>query len=514
MLVGDILRKSARNYANKICLTDAGRTFSYGEIDSRVNRFANAVARLGLAKGDRVAVLLRNGHHYVETYFAMAKAGLVIVPINVGLSTDEAAQIVRQAECACCIFDDEHAALVGAMRPQLASVRHYIATGRTDVAVHGFEALLAREADDEPTIRPAAEDLALIMYTSGTTNAAKGVIATHRNIVANINTMTIELRVAPEDVTLLFMPLFHNGGLWPLLTHFYRGGSVVLQPRFQEAPVLAAIEAYRVTVLNLVPTMLTRLLAHADFAKTDLSSLRLVMHGGGPISRELLRRMMQVFGAKRVYTSLGCTEANGMLSSFPAEDHALEGPLAGKLGSVGREAIGVEIRILGEDGREMAPGEAGEIVACGDNISPGYWKMPEETAATFKRGWLHTGDLAYRDSDGFIFVVGRKKDIVISGGENIACAEVEQAIAEHPAVREVAVVGVPDEKWGEAVMALVLVHPDRGTPIGEQELMAFCQSRLAAFKRPKHIRFVDDFPRTALGKIDKGGLRKIYAARS
>jgi acyl-CoA synthetase (AMP-forming)/AMP-acid ligase II len=507
--VGDFLRANARNHSRKIGLIEGDQSFTYGEINSRVNRLGNALTRLGLAKGDRVALLLRNGHQFVECYFALAKCGLVSVPVNAGLSPAEAAQVIVQSGAVAIVFGDEHAAPVAEMRPRLASVRVFISTGRNEPGIAAFEALVAAESDAEPTAAVAPDDLAMIMYTSGTTNAAKGVTASHRNIVANTNTMTLELRVVPEDVTLLFMPLFHNGGLWPLMTHFYGVGTVVLQPRFQEQAVLTAISRHRVTVLNVVPTMLARLFEHAEFAATDLSSLRLVMHGGGPIGHALLKKTMETFGPTRIYTSLGCTEANGMLTSFPTRDHALEGPLAGKIGSVGRDAIGVEIRIVGDDGVEKAPGEVGEILARGDNISAGYWKMPGETAETFREGWLQVGDMAFRDSDGFIFIAGRKKDIVISGGENVSAAEVEQVIGQYPAVREVAVIGVPDEKWGEAVMALVLLHP--GAACDEQALREFCQPQLAGFKRPKHIRFVEDFPRTSLGKIAKAELKKAHA---
>lgn len=509
MRVGDILRANARNRAGKIGLIEGERSFTYSEINSRANRLARALMRLGLVQGERVAVLLRNCHQYVECYFGLAKAGLVIVPVNIGLSAAEAAQVISQAEASACIFGDEQAEMIATMRPLIPSVRQFVTIGAGQSGVSSYEVLLTAENDAEPEANVTRDDLAMVMFTSGTTNAAKGVTATHRNILTNTNTMTLELRIVSEDVTLLFMPLFHNGGMWPLMTHFYRAGTVVLQPRFQEAPVLAAIARHRVTVLNVVPTMLMRLFEYPDFAGADLSSLRLVMHGGGPIGPGLLKKTMETFGATRIYTSLGCTEANGMLTSYPTQDHALEGPLATKIGSVGRDAIGVEIRIVDEDGLEKATGEIGEILARGDNISNGYWQMPTETAATFKDGWLHVGDMAYRDSDGFIFIAGRKKDIVISGGENISAAEVEGVVGQYPGVREVAVIGVPDEKWGEVVMALIALHP--GTKGDEQALRDFCQPRLAGFKRPKHIAFVDDFPRTALGKIAKAELKKMYS---
>ena len=353
----------------------------------------------------------------------------------------------------------------------------------------------------------------MIMYTSGTTSNAKGVMSTHRNIVANTNTMAIEVRVVPEDTTLIVMPMFHNGGLWPLLTHLYRGGKAVLHRRFREAEVLEAIERHRVSVLNLVATTLARMLAAPSFATTDLSSLRLVMHGGGPITLDALKTAMQTLGAQRIFTSLGSTESNGMITAFSTTEHALEGPLLAKLSSVGREAVGVEVRILDSAGREQPPGKVGELVVRGDNISPGYWMNPDETAEVFRDGWLHGGDLAYRDEDGFIFIAGRKKDVIISGGENISSVEVEQMLERHPSVRAAAVFGVPDEKWGEAVLALVELDPNRNELVDEAVLIGFCGEHLAAFKKPKQIRFVAEFPAQRSARWPRANCASSFSTR-
>ena len=273
-----------------------------------------------------------------------------------------------------------------------------------------------------------------------------------------------------------------------MMTHFLRGGRVILQQRFNEADVFKAVERDKITFLNLVPTMLSRLISHPDLSKYDLGSIRLIMHGGGPITMELVEKSMRALGPQRFYTSLGSTEANGMLTSFPTREHALDGTLAAKLSSVGRDGFGVEVKIVDPEGRELPPGEVGEITGKGDNISPGYWKMPDESALTFKDGWLYSDDLGYRDDDGYIFIVDRKNDIVITGGENVSCAEVEQVIQSHPLVHEAAVIGIPDAEWGEALMAVVGKNPAGRSGVTAQEIIDHCGAQLAAFKKPKSVQ--------------------------
>jgi len=350
----------------------------------------------------------------------------------------------------------------------------------------------------------------MIMYTSGATGLPKGVVTTFRNIMANTGTMVLELRLVHEDITVLAMPLFHNGGLWPTMAHVHRGGTIILMPKFDVEGMLKKIAEERVTFVNLVPTMLLRIVTHPSFSKYSIDSLRLIMYAGAPIPLQQLKKAMEAIGAHRFYTSLGCTEASGNLLSFPAADHALEGPLASKLGSVGKDAMGVEIRIVDEGGDEVPPGVAGEIVGRGDNIAPGYWKLPEETAEVFRDGWLHTGDVGYRDDDGYVFIVDRKKDMIITGGENVASREVEEVLHLHPAVREAAVFGVPDEEWGEAVKAVVTLNTGSASAVSEAELIEFCKARLAGYKKPRSIDFMDDLPKNAAGKIDKAALKRSY----
>jgi len=329
-------------------------------------------------------------------------------------------------------------------------------------------------------------------------------------VMANTNTMCLETRIVPEDVNLLVMPLYHSGGYWPTMTHAYRGATNILMSHFDVEPVLKAIEEYGVTFLNLVPTMLLRIVSHPSLSSDALKSLRLIMYAGAPISVAQLKSAMAMLGPHRFYNSLGCTEASGNLISLPNTEHALEGPMAGKLGSVGKDAMGVEILIVDDEGNELGPGMVGEIIGRGANIAKGYLKRPEETAEVFNNGWLHTGDMGYRDEDGYIFVVDRKRDLIISGGENVASREVEEVLGQHPAVLEASVIGVPDEEWGEAVKAIVALQPGLAGTVTEAELIAFCKTRLAGYKRPKSVDFVEELPKNAAGKIDKASLKRAY----
>jgi len=510
MLVGDILRRDVRVYAKKTGLVDGERRFTYQQINERVNRLANALKNLGLKKGDKIAFMGGNCHQFVEAYFAVAKAGLVIVPINARLSAEEATYVVNHSDSVALIYHKDVESVVAEMKGYIPHVKHIITTGKAHQDVLSYEDLLSNASDGDPNEKVEPDDMMMIMYTSGATGLPKGVMASQRNIMANTNTMTLELRIVPEDRTLVVMPLFHNGGFWPTMTHFYRGATVFLLPRFDVDKVLQMVEKEKITLLNLVPTMLIRIISHPDLSKYNLESLRLIMYAGAPIALEQLKKAMQALGPHRFYNSLGCTEANGQLTSFPTTEHALEGPLAEKLGSVGRDAIGVEVKIVDDYGNELPPGKIGEIIARGDNIALGYWKMPEETAETFRDGWLYTGDMGYRDEDGYIYVVDRKKDIIISGGENISSREVEDVIYQHPGVKEVAVIGVPDKEWGEAVKAVVALKEEYKGKVTEEEIIEFCRDRLAGYKKPRSVDFVDELPKNPAGKIAKAELKKRY----
>jgi len=510
MLVGDIPQRNSRIHAKKIGLVYGDISFSYSEINRRINRLSNALIGLGLNKGDKVAFMADNCNQFVEAYFAVAKAGLVIVPVNARLSSEEALYVVNHSDSVAFFFQGANKKTVETIREKTPGLKFIISLEEKEEDFQNYESLVAKAPEEEPSVEILPEDPMMIMYTSGATGTPKGVVTSHRNIMANTNTMTLELRIVPEEINLLVMPLYHNGGLWPIMTHFYRGATTILLPRFDVEHVLKLVEKYKVTLLNLVPTMLLRLVSHRDFSKYKLDSLRLIMYAGAPIGLEPLRKAMHILGPHRFYTGLGATEASGSMISFPTTEHALKGPLSEKLGTVGRDSMGVEIKLVDKSGKEVPTGQVGEIIARGDNIAQGYWKMPEETAKTFRGGWLYTGDVGYRDEDGYIFLTDRKKDIIISGGENISSQEVEQAIYQNPCVHEVAVIGVPDKEWGEAVMAVISLKPAYRGKVSEEDIIEFCNGRLSGFKKPKAVVFMDELPKNPVGKIMKQALKKRY----
>ena len=510
MLIGEILRREARIRGNKIAVVDGEIEYNYQEINRRVNRLANVLLEMGISRGDKVAFMGDNSHYFVEFYFAAAKIGSIAVPINARFSSEEASYVARNAEVILLIYAEEMEETVQKMRADIPEVKQYISTGDASRDTLSYEDLISHATDREPHEEVSPDDLAMIMFTSGATGFPRGVISTHRNIMANTNTMCLELDLVPEDISFLAMPLFHLGGLWPMLSMVYRGGTTVLMPRFDLEPMFEVIQNRKVTFINLVPTVLGRIISNPDLSASDLESVRLIMYAGAPIPREQLRTAMKIFGPHRFTTGLGATEANGALIHFRFTEHALEGPMADKLGSVGKDAMGVEIAIVDEEGREVSDGHIGEITGRGDNIAQSYWKLPEETAETFINGWLYTGDIGYRDQDGYIFIVDRKKDIIISGGENVSSREVEEVIYQHPAVYEAAVIGVPDKEWGESVKAVIALKIGFAGKVDDKGLIEFCAARLAGYKKPRSIDFLDELPKNAANKIDKAALKKIY----
>lgn len=511
MLVGDIVRRQGRINAKKVGLIDGDKKFTYEEINERVNRLANALLSLGLKKGNKVAFMANNCHEFAEAYFAVAKTGLIIVPVNARFNTNEVTYTLNQSESDAFVYQNEFDEIAKKVKENLTAVKHFVKVGGTEDDVRSYEAFLRSNSPEEPKVHVDIDDVAMIMYTSGASGEAKGVIITQRNLMATANSMVLELRIIPEDINLLVMPMFHAGGLWPILTHFYRGAKTIILPRFDEDKVLQVVGKEKVTFLNLVPTTLRRLAIRPDLKNYNLESLRLIMYAGAPIPLHQLREAMRILGPYRFYTGLGATEAGcgGILSLTTAEHAlALDGPLASKLGSVGRDSMDVEVKIVDDNGIELPVGKVGEIIAKGDKIALGYWKMAEETANTFKDGWLHTGDLGYRDEDAYVFIVGRKKDIIISGGENISSLEVEETISQHPAIAEVAVIGVPDELWGEVVKAVVVLKPGYQSKITEQKIISFSREGLAAYKCPKSVDFVAELPKNPAGKIKKGELKE------
>lgn len=500
MLLGDLLLRNARLFPDHPALTFEGRTATYREMNDRVNRKARALSKLA-GRGERVAFLSKNRPEVIELYFACAKAGRVVVPVNYRLTPAEAGYVAGHSDSRLLLFSPEFRDTAERAAGELPGLRL--------LGFEEFDSLAAAEPSGEPEFQVAEGDVVWQMYTSGTTGRPKGAMVTHRNAVANLLSYLFEIPAERGDRFLVVTPLYHVAAMIFLLRCIAQAGEAILMPEFDPAKVLRAIEERRVNFTSLVPAMVQRLLDAPEAARTDFSSLKVISYGAAPMPVEVLRRAMKTFGCKFVQ-GYGQTEALAVLSILRPEDHVTEGPpeKVRRLASCGREIFGVTLRVVNERGEEVQPGEVGEIVARGDNVMLGYYKMEEETAKTLRGGWLHTGDLATVDSEGYIFIVDRAKDMIISGGENIYPREIEEVLFGHPGVADAAVIGIPDPKWGEVPLAVVVPRP--GAAPTAEDLVAHCRARLAGFKVPKRVEFVKELPRNPSGKVLKRVLREPY----
>ncbi len=503
---GDATRRAAMAVPDKPALVGDGSSVTFRQAEARMNRFANALARLGLRPGDRVAVLARNRPEAVEAYGA-SKAGLVIVPLNWRLSSDELVHPLADAEPTAVLAEPGFVPMLEALRGKAPSLRHFICLGDAPDGWLDYESLLAAAPAEEPGIAVAPDDLLCLMYTSGTTGRPKGAMLTHGGLMRNTRAAADwMLGLRPDDVALACMPLFHVGGLWYHLFPAYAlGCTTVLLPEFSAPRVLAALARHGVTYAHFVPTMINALLADPAIQDTDLSRLRLVYYAASSIPVHMLRRAMAAFPHCDFMQGYGSTEA-GMITELTAEDHrdALASPEgAARLLTCGR-ALHCGLRILDPDRHGI-----GEIAMRSDRSMAGYWRNPDATAAAMQDGWYRTGDLGRLDAAGYLTIADRKNDMIVSGGENVYPREVEDALYRDPAVLEAAVFGVPDPHWVERVTAAVVLRP--GVAASAEEIAASLRGRLAGYKCPKRIVICDGLPKSGSGKILKTALRRLYA---
>jgi acyl-CoA synthetase (AMP-forming)/AMP-acid ligase II len=511
--IDDIPAKHARLDPERECLVCEAQRFTWRELNARVDRLANGLRGLGIEPGEHVAILAQNSHRYVEFYYAAARAGIVAVPLNWRLSVEELGYIVEHSESVALVTDQalqETAVTLGSLAPRL---RHTILLDGSDPQMTDYEQLL-NESSARPHQQPRDENaMCVLMYTGGTTGRPKGVMLSHRNLLTAVVGCILSGGVLPSDSTLMILPLFHIA-LWPVLALHYVGGRAVITARFDLAHVLDTIQRERITHVNVVPTIIAFLLSFRDLDRYDLSSLRLLTYAGAPIPFELLMRMKERFPALDLAQGYGLTEASSIVSLLDAEVHRHADTEAQRrrLRSAGREALTTAVRIVDERDREVPRGAVGEISARGANVMLGYWKNPQLTAATLRDGWLHTGDIGFQDADGFIHIIDRKNDMIITGGENVYPREVEDVIYKHPAVLECAVVGLPDAVWGEAITAVVALKPNQTATA--DEIVALCAEHLAGYKKPRSVDFVDSLPKTSIGKIARREVRDGYMRRT
>ncbi|WP_203530634.1 long-chain fatty acid--CoA ligase [Thermaerobacter sp. PB12/4term] len=513
--VGDLLARAALLYPDKVAVVDGPRRFTYRDLNRRVNALANALAGLGVRKGDRVAILMPNRCEFLEVLFAAAKLGAIAVPINLRLAPPEV-QFILSDSGACVLFYDalleplaRHAAAGTAVRALVEARDGPVAGTNPPASAESrplqYEALLEPHlpAAREPEAQISFFDPHLMMYTSGTTGRPKGAILTHSNSVWNaVNMLLNEEGLETRDVVLTVAPMFHIGGLSVYtLPALFKGCTVVLERQFDPRRTLELVERERITVLFLVPAMWQAVMWLPDFDRYDLSSLRSLVSGGAPCPLTVI----QFFQSRgfRFLEGFGMTETAPDVAILSSRDAVR------KNGSIGLPVHTVQLRIVDDTGQDVSPGQVGELVVRGPNVCAGYWNNAEATREAFRDSWFHTGDLARQDDEGFYYIVDRKKDMLISGGENVYPVEVEQVLVQHPKVLEVAVTGAPDERWGEVPAAFVVPKP--GETVTLDELVAFCEGKLARFKIPKQLHVVDQLPRNATGKVLKHVLRARVA---
>jgi len=518
MALNELLPKAVKLYPHREAVVCGHVRMSYQEFGNRVWRLCHGFGALGLCRKDRVAILHENCHIFLETYFAAAHLGLILVPLNYRLSGQELAAILEDSGSRVLIaqeaFRDKAATLLGTVSKLEKIVwTHRAAERALGADEFDYEALIVKQKET-PVAALALEDdeVAHLYYTSGTTGRPKGVMLTHKNVKSHALGTIAELHLTDQDHWFHVAPLFHLADAWATFAITWAGGKHILVPSFDALQVLRLIQEERVTLSNLIPTMLNLMVNHPEAGNFDYSSLRVLLSGGAPIAPEVVRRIIETFKCDYIQT-YGMTETSPYLTLSILKEHLKALPWKEQLAykaSTGREFIAISLRVVDAGGRDVARDnrQVGEIVVKGDSVTPGYWNLPEETKKAFCDGWLQTGDLAVINEEEYVTIVDRKKDMIITGGENVYSTEVENVLYVHPAVLEAAVIGVPDPKWGEAIKACVVLKPGKQTT--EKDLIAFCKENLAHYKAPKSVDFLDSLPRTGSGKLFKKGLRDAH----
>ena len=492
-----VLAHHADRFPERACLVWGDATLTYADLAARAGRTAGGLARLGLGRGAVVGALLYNCPEFLETMFAVARLGAVFMPINWRLAGEEVAYILGHAGARAVVSEPELAPRADAARGRLSDAS-WISVGGAAAGWEPFESL--RDAEPAPLADVGADDVHRLMYTSGTTARPKGVMITHANLYWKNAAHLVEFGLRGADRGLACGPLYHVGALdLTTTTVLYAGGTVELHRTFDAGSVLDALERRGITNVWLAPAMVNALLAHPTLEGRDLSGVRLIIDGGEKMPLPLIERLV------RAFPGAWFADAYGLTETVSGDTFLDKRSTVAKLGSVGKPCLHLEVAICDEQGGRLPAGALGEIVLRGPKVFKGYWRNPEATAAAFRGGWFHTGDVGFLDADGFLYIVDRKKDMIISGGENVASPEVERVLYEHAAVLEAAVVGRPDPRWGEVPVAFVVLRA--GARVPAEELEEHCRARLANFKVPRAVHFIDALPRNPSGKVLKRELR-------
>lgn len=502
MLLGEMITRGKERYPDKIALCYKDRTWTYTELEDQTNQAARGLQGLGIKKGDRVGLLHMNSPYFIISYFAIVKLGAVVVPINVMFKGEEITFLMNNAQAAAMIVGANFEPLIKAIRPGLSTVKNIVLVDTDapaeDPGYVSFAKMLAGVTAVPQTEPIAEDDVAVFLYTSGTTGHPKGAMLTHRNLVSNAAATAEATDTTEKDNTLCVLPMFHSFA-WTccVLLQLYTCGTVTIMESFVPQTVLNTIIKRKTTIIAAVPTMYAVMLQVPEVNPADFVHIRLAYSGGASLPVQILNRIAGKYGIK-IAEGYGLSECSPVCTINPYKG-------VRKPGSIGVAIPGVELKIVDDNGAELPRGEAGELIVKGPNVMKGYFNLPEATAETLKNGWCYTGDVAHMDGEGYVFIVDRKKDLILVGGLNVYPREIEEILYTHPMVAEAAVIGTPDELRGEAVKAVIALKA--GETATEREIIKFCQEKLANYKLPKIVEFVEALPKTSTGKILKRALK-------
>jgi long-chain acyl-CoA synthetase len=510
----DIIYRNALLYPDKEAFIYEDTRITFSQFNTRINKLIHALRQMGVKKGDVLGILSWSCLGFVEVYGLTMKGGFIASPFNPRLQASELEYIINYSEANTIFVGQELLEVANSLKPRLSKVKNFISLETSTPGMTAYNELLASNPGEEPDIQLDEDDPICIIYTSGTTGVPRGALYTQRRFIEDTKTLVIDMSLQPGDRRVQITPLFHIAGNTHFRSSLYTAGCNIIMKFFDPAKTLQIIQKERATHMDFVPTHLVAMLNLPEAAKYDLSSMKFLWYGASPMPLEVLKKGMKVFGP--IFgQGYGQSESGPAISHMSKDDHnVLDRPEKEqkKLASAGRPDIGVQVRIVDEKGKDLEPGEVGEITVRSKQTMVEYWHKPDDTKANVVDGWLHTGDMGYYDEEGYIYIVDRKKDMIISGGENVYPREVEEVLYQHPAVLEAAVIGIPDPYWIEKVHAVVVTK--KGKTATPEELIAFCKKHVAGYKAPKSVELVEALPKNPSGKILKRELREKYREKT